>query len=80
MTQKSPLDDISEGLFLFYDFPMRQKIIDNYISRLMACGFPPDRAYRTAYDFQKEFTLKDLGIFVESLEKDVFGRRRPSCG
>lgn len=41
------------------------------INRLISCGFSPHEAYRTYYDFLKEFSLKEFEIFILSIEKET---------
>jgi len=44
-----------------------------YIARLMACEYSMTDAYMTYHDFLKNFTLKDLDLFIKSLEKSSCG-------
>ena len=44
----------------------------NYIDRLVSCGYPRHRAMRTVYDFLKDHGEKELQLFIASLEKDRF--------
>jgi hypothetical protein len=45
--------------------------MNEYIMRLIRCGYSPDEAYKTYYSFLKEFSLADFLEFVAELEKDV---------
>jgi len=44
--------------------------MNEYILRLIRCGYPLHEAVSTYYDFIKEYSLKDFLLFLESLEKD----------
>ena len=66
-----PLGFLAGGLFSFHNIPMK---IDDYILRLIACGYTYDRAYRTAHEIKEEFSMKDLNDFVVYLEKKNVGR------
>jgi hypothetical protein len=45
--------------------------MNEYILRLIHCGYPLCEAISTYHDFIKEYSLKDLILFIESLEKEV---------
>lgn len=42
-----------------------------YVQRLMSCGYSPSDAYSTCCDFIKEFSLIELNLFIQSIEKEV---------
>ena len=46
--------------------------INNYIDRLVRCGYSTSEATRTAYDMQKNFGYDGLDEYVKSLEDDVY--------
>lgn len=46
--------------------------INNYIMRLVRCGYSTSEATRTAYDMQKNFGYDGLDEYVKSLEDDVY--------
>ena len=46
--------------------------INNYIDRLVRCGYSASEATRTAYDMQKNFGYDGLDEYVKSLEDDVY--------
>lgn len=46
--------------------------INNYIERLVRCGYSASEATRTAYDMQKNFGYEGLDDYVKSLEDDVY--------
>ena len=45
--------------------------MNEYVLRLIRCGYSPHDAYSTYINFLKEFGLKDFLLFLESLEKDL---------
>lgn len=46
--------------------------MQEYVERLMRCGYSPDRAYCICQDFMKNLPLFDLQLFVESIERDSY--------
>lgn len=47
-------------------------MMQEYIDRLMRCGFSADRAYSICRDFMKNLHIFDLQFFVESIERDTY--------
>jgi hypothetical protein len=45
--------------------------MQDYIQRLIHCGYSPHNAYSTCYNFIKEFSVLDLETYITSLEKEV---------
>lgn len=46
------------------------------ILRLIRCGYSPDEAYITYYDFIKNYGIEEYFRFLESLENERYSR----CG
>ena len=44
----------------------------NFIDRLVSCGYPRHRAMRIVYDFLKEFGVNELEEYLTSIEEDKF--------
>lgn len=44
--------------------------MQEYIQRLIRCGYSPSDACSTCHDFVKEFSLDELVSFIEYLEKE----------
>lgn len=44
--------------------------MNDYILKLMHCGYSPHEAYIIYHDFLKEYNLNDLISFIDSLRKD----------
>lgn len=45
--------------------------MSEYIQRLIRCGYSPSDAYRTCYNFIKEFNMSILQKFISDLEKGL---------
>lgn len=44
--------------------------MQQYINRLMKCGYSFENAYKICQDFQKNLSIVDLENFVLSMEKE----------
>jgi hypothetical protein len=56
--------------------------LENYLRRLMNCGYSPSEAKITYNDFMKNFNVNHLEQFLKSLEGDVYVdkiQRQPNC-
>jgi hypothetical protein len=45
--------------------------MNEYVLRLIRCGYSPHDAYSTYVNFIKEYGLTDFLLFLESLEEDL---------
>jgi hypothetical protein len=50
--------------------------MNDNILRLIRCGYSPDEAYITYYDFIKNYGIEEYFRFLESLENERYSR----CG
>ena len=50
--------------------------MNEYILELIKCGYSPHEAYMTYYSFMKEYSMDDLILLIDSMEKD----RYEKCG
>lgn len=46
--------------------------MQEYIDRLVRCGYSPDRAQAVCSDFLRNLSLVDLECFIESVERDTY--------
>lgn len=46
--------------------------MNDYINRLVRCGYAHYYAYKICISFMREMSLKDLEDFIQSIEKDHF--------
>lgn len=44
--------------------------MEDYINRLVRCGYAHYTAYNICHSFMREFGLKELLEFIESIERD----------
>jgi len=51
---------------------MKIKTINDYIKRLVSCGYSDCNALGICNDFLKNYNEKELNSFISSLEKDKF--------
>lgn len=61
-----PSDFIVRGLFICQNIVMNE-----YVIRLIKCGYSYERAYDLCADFLRNFPLLYLQYFVETVEKNV---------
>lgn len=47
---------------------MKTQNLDNYIARLITCGFSEDTARQTCFDFLRDFNYSDLEKFLKDME------------
>ena len=61
-----PVGFIAYGFFVFY-----HNLMNEYIKRLMRCGYSRQRAEKVCIDFMLNLPIFDLEFFVWSVEKNV---------
>lgn len=44
--------------------------MQNYVDRLIRCGYSPSDAYSTCHSFIREFNTNFLELFILSVEKE----------
>lgn len=47
--------------------------MQEYMDRLIGCGFPPHEAYTVCNTFMKEYGEAELEVFVKSIEASAYG-------
>lgn len=46
--------------------------MEDYINRLVRCGYAHYTAYNICHSFMREFGYKELEEYIQSIEKDHF--------
>ena len=67
-----PSEFIPQRVFIFYNILMKSHTKQNFINRLMSCGYPCHDAVRTVCAFLKDYGEEELQQFVLSIERDRF--------